>query len=135
MKEQIELSFDWEDDRSLQTANRFTTTLLDFYYIEKHPFIGCTDDNNRRYSDHPFVLRVVKEYGAYGSGSGLTSNIAMYGLFPFLIWLLLSYKKIRYLYGTKSSIYLMIIFIALGQGEQYSNAIFYLSLPFLAELK
>ena len=131
VNEQLELTIDWESDNSLRSANRFTTTMLDIYYINKNPLIGNTDDSKNRYGDHPFVLRVIEDQGGYGSGSGITNNIATYGLLPFLIWLLFSYKKLYHLHGVRKTFLMFLILLALGQGEQYSNAIFYLSLPFL----
>ena len=131
VNEQLELTADWEDDNSLRSANRFTTTMLDIHYINKNPWIGNTDKPKKRYVDHPFVLRVIEDKGGYGSGSGITNNLATYGLLPFLIWLLFSYKKFYHLHGAKKTLLLLLILLALGQGEQYSNAIFYLSLPFL----
>lgn len=132
INEQLELTADWEDNNSLSSANRFTTTMLDIYYIKENPLIGNTDEPKRRYGDHLFVLQVIDNQGGYGSGSGITSNIAVYGVLPFVIWLLLSYKKLNYLHGAKKALFLLIILLALGQGEQYSDAIFYLSLPFLS---
>lgn len=127
---QLDLTEDWEDNNSLQSANRFTTSMLDFYYIEKHPFIGNTDKGDIRYSDHDFVMRVMENSGKYGSGSGITSNIAIYGIFPFIFWLFFSYKKLSNQFNKKSALYLLLILLFLGQGEQYSNAIFYLTFPY-----
>ena len=69
--EQIILTTDWEDNHSLLSANRFTTTMLDIYYIKKHPFIGNTDDPIRRYGDHSFVLQVIENQGGMEQGLAL----------------------------------------------------------------
>lgn len=63
ISEQLELTEDWEDNNSLQSANRFTTTMLDMYYISQRPIIGNTDDNYLRFRDHEFVLMVVNDKG------------------------------------------------------------------------
>lgn len=131
ISEQLELTKDWEDNNSLMSANRFTTTMLDLYYIGQRPLIGNTDDNAIRFRDHNFVLSVVDEKGGYGSGSGITTAIATFGLIPFLIWLILSYRNFNRQIGLKSTFSVLLIIITLGQGEQYSNAIFYLALPFI----
>lgn len=133
ISEQLELTEDWEDNNSLQSANRFTTTMLDMYYISQRPLIGNTDDNHIRYRDHEFILNIVDNQGiggGYASGSGTTTMIACYGLIPFLIWLLLSYRNFNKQIGLKSTLSVLLIIMALGQGEQYSNAVFFLSLPF-----
>lgn len=55
VEEQLSLSKDWESNESLISANRFTTSLLDFYYIEKSPFIGNTDNQK-------FVIETMMPY-------------------------------------------------------------------------
>ena len=65
INEQLELTADWEDNLSLQSPNRFTTTMLDIYYIKEHLFIGNTDDPERRYGDHFFVMQVIENQGVW----------------------------------------------------------------------
>jgi len=133
--DQLELTEDWESDESLQSANRFTTTMVDIYYILKSPLIGNTNDPTIRYGDHPVISNLYLYGRYYGSGSGITSQIACYGIPLFMIWLFLSYKKQEYNLGRKSAFCVMIVLLALGNGEMYSNCIFYLALPFITYKK
>lgn len=129
--EQIELSEDWESDESLQSANRFSTSLLDIYYIEKSPLYGNTDNLEIRYSDHPFVLRVIDYNGGYGSGSGTTSVIAMYGIPLFILWLYFVFLGFRRSFIIKESIFMLLFILVLGSAEAYNGYILYMSLPFM----
>lgn len=129
--EQLELTSDWDANDALLSANRFTTSMLDWYYIEKSPFIGNTDNPLVRYRDHPFIIEIIDRNGEYGSGSGITSFIAMYGVPLFSLWILLVYCSLRRLFTTLESIFVLLLFILLGLAEVYMNYIFYVSLPFL----
>ena len=119
------------DDESLRSANRFTTFVVEWSIFSESPIIGNTNNPYILYKDYPFISRVVEEYGGYGSGSGISSNLAIYGIFPFLIWLVLSYKNMKEHMGLKSSLMCLTVFLLLGNGEQYSDQILYLSLPFI----
>lgn len=119
------------NDRSLQTANRLTTTVVDCSIIAEHPFIGATNNIDIHYENFPFILKVIDEEDTYGSGTGITINIATYGIFVFLIWLCFSFLAFRRSFSLKDSILCLIIILLLGNAEVYSNAIFYLSLPFM----
>lgn len=131
VNDQLELAADWESNESLQSANRFSTTLLDIYYIEKSPIIGNTDNLQIRYSDHPFVLNVIDDKGGYGSGSGTSSIIATYGIPLFLLWLYLTFMAYKKSFSFKESVLVLLFIIILGSAEAYNNYILYLSFPFL----
>ena len=128
---QFELASDWESNESLQSANRFSTTLLDIYYIEKSPIIGNTDNLQIRYKDHPFILNVIDEKGNYGSGSGTSTTIAIYGIPLFILWMYFTYISLRRTYSIKESFFLLLFIAILGSAEAYNGYILYLSLPFL----
>lgn len=132
INEHLELASDWENEQSILSANRFTTTLVDVYAIMSSPLYGNTDEPEIRYSQNSQILWIIEHMGGYGSGSGITCFIASYGIPMFCLWLLLTYKRLRYVYGGKSALCLLFVIAALGQCEQYSNAIFYLSFPFLS---
>ena len=134
IKTQIELTKDL-DNASLESANRFTTFVTEMDIFMKSPYIGNTNNTNILYRDYPYIQNIIERNGHYGSGSGISSNLAKYGLFPFLFWLMFSYKNFKRYYGVKSTIFCMIIILLLGNGEQYSDQILYLSLPFLCLTK
>lgn len=131
VEEQLSLSKDWESNESLISANRFTTSLLDFYYIEKSPFIGNTDNQKIRYRDHDAILYVVENKGGYGTGSGTTWQMATYGIPLYLLWLFLSCNSLRKFYSKKETLMVITIIILLGSAELYNTYIFYMSLPFI----
>lgn len=128
---QLELASDWESNESLKSANRFSTTLLDVYYIEKSPIIGNTDNFQIRYRDHPFVLNIFDDKGSYGSGSGTSSMIAMYGIPLFLLWIYLTFNAFRVTFSFRETLFATLVIIILGFAEVYNAYILYLSFPFL----
>lgn len=128
---QLKLAADWESNESLQSANRFSTTLLDYYYILKSPYIGNTDISDIRYGDHPFILKIIEDQGHYGSGSGISSLAAMYGIPMLFLWIFLVYLNFRRYLSKKESMSIFIVLFLLGFAEVYNFYIFYLSLPFL----
>lgn len=130
ISEQIELTQNI-DNYSLISANRFTTAVTEFIIFLQHPFIGNTNDQMIFYQDIPFILDIIQKNGGYASGSGITTFLAQYGIFVFLIWLFLSFQNFQKYYGTKSAIFCLIILILAAIGEQYTDQIFYVSLPFL----
>lgn len=130
ISEQIELTQNI-DNYSLISANRFTTAVTEFIIFLQHPFIGNTNDQMIFYQDIPFILDIIQKNGGYASGSGITTFLAQYGIFVFLIWLFLSFQNFQKYYGTKSAILCLIILILAAIGEQYTDQIFYVSLPFL----
>lgn len=128
---QLELASDWESNESLKSANRFSTTLLDIYYIKKSPLIGNTDNLKIRYSDHPFVLQTIDSIGSYGSGSGVSSMIAMYGIPLFLLWIYLTFNAFRVMFSFRETLFVILVLIILGSAEVYNSFILYMSFPFL----
>lgn len=131
VNDQLELAADWESNESLQSANRFSTTLLDIYYIEKSPIIGNTDNLQIRYADHPFILRTIDNKGSYGSGSGTSSAMASYGIPLFILWLYLTFKAFNRSYSRREAIFSLLFIVILGSAEAYNGYILYLSFPFL----
>lgn len=123
------------DNSSLESANRFTTFVVEMNIFKDSPFIGNTSNTDILYRNYPYIQSVIERKGQYGSGSGISSNLAKYGLLPFLFWLIFSYKNFKRYYGVKSAIFCMAIILLLGNGEQYSDQILYLSLPFLCLTK
>lgn len=123
------------DNSSLESANRFTTFVVEMDIFMKSPCIGNTNNTDILYREYPYIQDMIQRIGMYGSGSGISSNLAKYGLFPFLFWLMFSYKNLKRYYGVKSAIFCMAIILLLGNGEQYSDQILYLSLPFLCLTK
>ena len=122
---------DWDSDTNLKSAQRFSTTQLDFYNIAKHPVIGNTDDLYICNSDFPVILDLISENGEYGSGTGITGYISTYGIPFFLLWFLMSYRNIKYQTNIKSAFFFMLLLLILGNGEYFSTKILYLSIPFL----
>ena len=119
------------DDDSLRSANRFTTFVVEWSIFSKSPFIGNTNDLALLYKDYPFISWVVEETGSYGSGSGISTNLAVYGMFPFLIWLFFLFKNLKGRMDVKSALMCVCVLLFLGIGEQYSDQILYISLPFI----
>lgn len=128
---QLELAADWESTESLRSANRFSTTLLDFYYIDKSPIIGNTDNLQIRYADHPFILNVIDEKGSYGSGSGTSSAIATYGIPLFILWIYFTFLAFKRSFSIKESVFSVLFIVLLGFAEAYNTYILYLSFPFI----
>ena len=132
VEEQLELTESWDSDQSLQSANRFTTTMVDIYNIQKRPLTGSSSDSYILYADFPFIINVVNQAGGYGSGSGMTVYMAQHGLVIFLIWLIMTLKSLILYYGRKrTAILVILVLLALGQGEFYITYIMYQSLPYL----
>lgn len=128
---QLELAKDWDSNESLLSANRFSTSLLDLYYIIKSPLVGNTDDPQIRYSDHSIILWVVDNNGGYGIGSGTTNFIATYGIPLFILWCILVYKSLKRNFAKKEVFLILSLYIILGFGELYFTYIYYISLPFI----
>lgn len=131
VSEQLVSAREWETDESLSSANRFTTSLLDLYYVEESPLIGNTEDSQIRYRDHPTILWIIDNYGGYGTGSGTTSFMATYGIPLFLLWCFFTYKSLRRGNSAKVSFMILGTYLFLGNGELYFNYIYYMSLPFM----
>lgn len=130
IENQLKLTKDIDND-SLNSANRFTTFLVEWSIFSKAPFIGNTNNPNILYKDYPFISWVVEENGGYGSGSGISTNLAIYGMYPFLIWLFFLFKNFKERMGVKSTLMCICLLLLLGNGEQYSDQILFLSLPFI----
>lgn len=131
VSEQLALAKEWETDESLSSANRFTTSLLDLYYVEESPLIGNTENPLLRYRDHSVILWIIDNYGGYGTGSGTTSFMANYGIPLFLLWCFFTYKSLRRRSSAKVSFMILGMYLFLGSGELYFNYIYYMSLPFM----
>lgn len=131
--DQVSISENWDSDRSLQTANRFTTTFVDLDIISKNPIFGATNDPGIRYQDFAYIiLYEVDRKGLYGAGSGMTMYAAANGLLLLFLWIYLTYQSLVIYYADKKSALLIILcLLAIGQGEVYINYILYLSLPYL----
>lgn len=129
---QLDISKEWNDDSAIQGSDRFSTTMLDLENIGRSPLVGNTTDYHRLYRKYPILLKKIELDGSRGSGSGMTSFMAEFGILLWLIWLALTYKSLSTFYSNKRSAFLVCLFlIALGQGESYITQIFYLSIPFL----
>lgn len=132
--EQYTLATSWKDEESLLSANRFTTTMLDFYNISKSPFWGNSEDQQRLYGEFSTITYMIsgEDSGTYASGSGTTLFIAQYGLILFMIYFCSCYKSLCKYYGEKRpTIFVTILLLALGQCEIYIFKIMYISLPYL----
>ena len=132
--EQYTLSTSWKDEKSLLSANRFSTTMLDLYNISKSPFWGNSENKQRLYGEFSTITYMIsgKGSGVYASGSGTTMFIAQYGLILFVIYFYTCYKSLRkYFREKRSTIFVIIILLALGQCEIYLYKIMYISLPYL----
>ena len=105
--------------------------MVEWSIFSKSPFIGNTNDLALLYKDYPFISWVVEETGSYGSGSGISTNLAVYGMFPFLIWLFFLFKNLKGRMDVKSALMCVCVLLFLGIGEQYSDQILYISLPFI----
>ena len=131
VNEQWALASEWETDESLSSATRFTTSLLDWYYIQESPLIGNTENPQIRYRDHATILWIIDNYGGYGTGSGTTSFMAAYGIPLFLLWCIFTYKSLQRKHSVKVSFMILDMYLILGIGELYFNYIYYISLPFM----
>lgn len=136
INEQLLLASSWEDNESLLSANRFSTTMVDLYNIKREPLWGNTSDLERLYGDFSTIMYTVNDNGSYGSGSGLSSYAASHGLILLLVWVLFSYRSLALFFDSKiSAITILFVICFLGQGEQYINYILYQSIPFLKYVK
>lgn len=131
LDEQIVLSQNVDDHDSMLSANRFTTFIIEMSIFSESPFIGKTANQEILYGDYPFILSEIDRNGGYGSGSGISTNLAAYGMFPFLIWLLLSFDNLKKQIGFQSTIVCLFVLLCLGNAEQYSDQILFLSIPFI----
>ena len=130
--EQLELVEQWDGRQSLNSANRFTTTILDIKNIEKNPFWGNTSDQYILYQDYDTILWTLNNNGGYGSGSGVTNYIASNGLFLFALWIFLCFRSLSHYYASSTkALSILIILLLLGQAEMYNTYIFYQTIPFL----
>ena len=130
--EQFLLSLEWNTVESLNTANRFTTTMLDLANISKSPIWGNTSNSDSLYGEYSHVMSMIESKGSYGSGSGMTSYMACYGIGLYLLWQILAYLSLKKYYNGKWLTFCMCIFLfLLGQCEQYLAYIYYLCVPFL----
>lgn len=129
IEEQLEISRNYDIE---SRSDRFSTTLMDIDNIKRHPLIGCSSDVYLLYAKFPSALKVIEREGNLGSGSGMTSFMAQFGVPLLLIWLLLSFWSLQKYYESKMKAMFVCIFLfALGQGETYITQVFYLSIPFL----
>lgn len=135
VNEQLMLASSWDDEASLRSANRFTTTMVDYYNIQKEPLWGRTHDSTMLYEDFSTIMWAV-DRGGYGTGSGISNYAASNGVLIIIIWLVLSFKSFAVYYGSKkTAMMLMLMFCFLGQAELYIGYIFYQSFPFLRYTK
>jgi len=131
LNKQIELSKNYTDVVSVESSTRFTTMMIDFDNIATSPFFGRTGETAYLYQNFPAVMKIVERKGYYGTGTGMTGFIASHGIVLWLVWVMLSYRSLRYKYQRKKdAVMILLALILLGQGEQYLSRIFYLSIPF-----
>ena len=131
IQEQIGVAKDIESKEGSQNLSRFSTAMMDIYYIIKHPIIGNTTYPQIRYVDHPYVRAAVEYQGGWGTGSGVTDFIATYGLIPFCIWLLYTCRTFKNGFGKKSMVLCLMLILMLGNAECYFLWILYHSFPFI----
>lgn len=131
IQEQIGVAKDIESKEGSQNLSRFSTAMMDIYYIMKHPIIGNTTYPQIRYADHPYVQSAVEYQGGWGTGSGVTDFIAAYGLIPFCIWLFYTGKTFKEGFGKRSMILCLMLILMLGNAECYFLWILYHSFPFI----
>lgn len=128
--EQLELTQNL-DNNSLLSANRFTTALTEYLIFLEHPFVGNTNNQLIFYQDIPFILEQIEDNNGYASGSGITTFLAQYGILIFSTWSILSFLNLKKYYGTKSALFCLIILFFAALGEQYTDQLLYVCLPFI----
>lgn len=131
VQEQLVAAQDTESKEGSTNLSRFSTAMIDIYYIMKHPVVGNTTLPAIRYSDHPYLRNMVEYTGNYGTGSGFTDFMATYGILPLLVWGWYMLKTFRKSFGKKASVFCLILLVALGNAECYFLWICYHVFPFL----
>lgn len=129
--EQLVESKDIHSKEGSLSLSRFSTTMMDIYYIKKRPITGNTSTPSIRYSDHPHVISSVEYLNGWGTGSGITDFIAQYGIIPFLIWLYFTAKAFEKGFNRKSMFLCVLLILMLGNAECYFLWIMYNSFPFV----
>lgn len=128
---QLEEAKDTESMEGSTSFSRFSTAMIDIYYIIKNPLSGNTKEIDIRYADHPYLKSYVEYVGGNGSGSGMTDFMANYGIIPMIIWTFFAYKSFKRENTGKGATLCIILLYMLGNCEIYFMWIGYYVFPFL----
>jgi O-antigen ligase len=107
------------------SSNRFQSMKFDWYYIQKHPFIGNGFNEQTRFADHPELFGKN-----LGHGNGLSDFVASMGTLSFLAYVLALLHAKRAGSITWRLALLSIIIVQL-MGERFLLTPLFLGLPFL----
>ncbi|MFD0777263.1 hypothetical protein ACFQZF_00695 [Flavobacterium myungsuense] len=82
LKEKIEIQIEKSSNQKVGefSNTRFGSLIFDWYYIQKHPFIGNGLNEKTRYSEHQYLF-VGEKGDAIASGNGFTGYLASLGVF------------------------------------------------------
>lgn len=131
LSEKIATQF--EDSQSLKVGEvsntRFGSAIFDWYYIQKHPFIGNGLDETTRYANHKYLF-IGEKGDVIGSGNGFTGTIASLGFLYVFGYLYFLWKATAVKNKIFSCLILLVVILNL-QGEQWLNFPLYLGLLFL----
>ena len=108
---------------------RFGSLIFDWYYIQKHPFIGNGFDIRSRYADHQYLFG-NSEVDVIGSGNSFSNYFASMGVF-FIFGYFFLLLKATVQIGRLFALLIFTIVLLNLQGEQWFNYPLYLGLPFL----
>lgn len=131
LKEKIDLQIEKSSDQKVGefSNTRFGSLIFDWYYIQKHPFIGNGLSEKTRYSEHQYLF-VGEKGDVIASGNGFTGYLASLGVFfiiGFFYFLWRAVKRQGLFFA-----YIVVFVVLLNlQAEQWFNYPLYLGLPFL----
>lgn len=110
--------------------SRFGSLIFDWYYIQKHPFIGNGFDIRTRYEDHQYLFDASGK-DVIGSGNSFSNYFASMGFFFIFGYFFLLWKS-TVQNGRLFALLIFTVVLLNIQGEQWYNFPLYLGLPFLA---
>ncbi|MFC6876174.1 hypothetical protein [Flavobacterium myungsuense] len=131
LKEKIEIQIEKSSNQKVGefSNTRFGSLIFDWYYIQKHPFIGNGLNEKTRYSEHQYLF-VGEKGDAIASGNGFTGYLASLGVF-FLIGFFYFLWKATNRQGLFFAFIVVLVVLLNLQGEQWFNYPLYLGLPFI----
>lgn len=82
---------DYDVQSGIVLPDRFSSALLDWYYIKKNPVFGNGFTRNSMYGDH---ISKTNEWALNGMGNGFTSTVNSFGIVFVLIFFFTLYRKL-----------------------------------------
>ena len=132
LKNKIEKQFQLATEQNVGefSNTRFGSLLFDWYYIEKHPFIGNGLKPETRYADHKHLFVGANGSDVIGSGNSFSHYWASLGVFFIAAYFYLL-RKVTIPFSKLFSILVIIVVFLNLQGEQWFNYPLYLGLIFI----